>query len=918
MTDQPRFDFDAEYPPKGGHHEEETPDARARRLAVDPLRNVALEASAGTGKTRVLVDRYVRLLEAGVAPRNILAITFTRKAAAEMRQRVMATLRQRQREGGITPARWREIRDAFGDIAISTIDAFCLSLLHEFPLEAGVDPGFDLADETETPRFIEASLDSALAISRGVSLDDADVALLFTELGEPRLRKALTALLDRRLVARDALNRFVRGRDMSIEMACGRLQGALRAAIASIAGSDRASVRAFTLSGPDVPGFGLLAFEIEELMAPDGLGPARLRGLLDRLSTLVLTQKGEPRKRVLHTKINFRTAADYERHKTIVFGLGPHVQAAAEVFRKDLNLVLARGVRRVFAIAQDEYRRTLDKHGVLDFPDLLERTLKLLGQMEEFSRSRYRLESRYEHVLVDEFQDTSRAQWRLVRELVRAWAAGEGLTHGPIPPSIFIVGDRKQSIYGFRDAEVSVLDAAAQFIDALRPDAPARAAITRSYRSVHELLVFVNDVCAAVEKAEGRPDAFRYTETDAFPVIDGAPHEAEAIGVVVADSDREQAEAVAGEIARLLEERVTIRDRHTGVRRAIGPGDIGVLFRTRESHTLFEAALGRRGVPFYVYKGLGFFDAEEVKDVLALVGYLADPYSHLRAAALLRSRIVRISDEGLKHLAPDLAGSLTGPRPDAADLLAPDDRERLDLARASVTAWIDLADQVPPAELIDRVLSDCAYAVEIAGPGFRQARENLKKVRGLVRRIQNRGYATLGRLADYFAGLAAGGDESNAIIDAADAVNLMTVHAAKGLEFPVVFIVNIGKGSGTTRDDVRVAPAPFTDDETEAGEPLVTISDHETAADRDDEKDVEETKRLLYVAMTRARDRLYLCGTVSEGKLVMQRGSLGRVLPPTLPALMASSAGESGDVVWAGATVSHRLRRVDSRIALRQ
>src|SRR3990170_1284694 len=115
MADQPRLDFE---PPQA----EETADARARRLAVDPLRNVALEASAGTGKTRVLVDRYVRLLEAGVAPRNILAITFTRKAAAEMRQRVMATLRQRHREGGITPARWREIRDGFGDIGISTID----------------------------------------------------------------------------------------------------------------------------------------------------------------------------------------------------------------------------------------------------------------------------------------------------------------------------------------------------------------------------------------------------------------------------------------------------------------------------------------------------------------------------------------------------------------------------------------------------------------------------------------------------------------------------------------------------------------------------------------------------------------------------------------------------------------------------
>src|SRR5687767_3461998 len=579
MSSQPRLDFDST--PEPVH---ETADARARRLAVDPRRSVALEASAGTGKTRVLVDRYVRLLEAGVAPRNILAITFTRKAAAEMRQRVMATLGARHREGGITAARWRELRDAFGDISISTIDAFCLSLLHEFPLEAGVDPGFELADETETPRFIEASLDSALAIGRGVSLEDADVALLFTELGETRLRKALTALLDRRLVARDALNRFVRGRDVTVAMACARLQSALRGAIGSIAGG--ASARAFAASGPQVAGFGLLALEIEELIAPAGLPPARLRGLLDRLSALVLTQKGEPRKRLAHTKADFRSAADYERHKIIVFGLGPHVQAAVEAFRRDLNLVLARGVRRLFAIAQDEYRRTLDKHGVLDFPDLLERTLKLLGQMEEFSRSRYRLESRYEHVLVDEFQDTSRAQWRLVRELVRAWAAGEGVSHGPIPPSIFIVGDRKQSIYGFRDAEVTVLDAAAEFVDALRPGSPARAAITRSYRSVHELLMFVNDVCAALEQAPDRPDAFRYTERDAFPVIEDAPREADAIGVITADSDREQAEAVAAEIARLIDERVTIRDRHTGVRRAIGPGDIGVLFRTRESHSL--------------------------------------------------------------------------------------------------------------------------------------------------------------------------------------------------------------------------------------------------------------------------------------------------------------------------------------------
>ena len=164
-------------------------DAAARRDAVDPSRNIVLEASAGTGKTRVLVERYVNLLRAGVEPDHILAITFTRKAAAEMRQRIIERL-----QGGepavasSTPARWRDLKERLGDIAISTIDAFCLSLLREFPLEADVDPGFDLADDTEVPRLIGESLDQALRICRGVARDDDDVALVFAQLGERRLR----------------------------------------------------------------------------------------------------------------------------------------------------------------------------------------------------------------------------------------------------------------------------------------------------------------------------------------------------------------------------------------------------------------------------------------------------------------------------------------------------------------------------------------------------------------------------------------------------------------------------------------------------------------------------------------------------------------------------------------------------------
>jgi ATP-dependent helicase/nuclease subunit A len=335
-----------------------------------------------------------------------------------------------------------------------------------------------------------------------------------------------------------------------------------------------------------------------------------------------------------------------------------------------------------------------------------------------------------------------------------------------------------------------------------------------------------------------------------------------------------------------------------------------VLFRTRESHALFEAALGRRGVPYYVYKGLGFFDADEVKDVLALVAYLSDPGSPLKAAAFLRSRIVRLSDGALKALAPGLAEALLSEdRPVTAEALERDDLERLLLARDSVRTWVVLADQLPPAELVDRVLAESAYAVEITGPGLAQARENLKKVRGLIRRIQNRGYATLGRLSDYFAELVAGGDESNAIIDAADAVNLMTVHAAKGLEFPIVFVVNVGKGSGGSRDDIRVVAAPFTDED-EQSEPSVSVSDHLNESDRDAEaREHEETKRLLYVALTRARDRVYLGATLTGGRLVLAKGSLGKILPASLAASIAATPGATV-TLWQGGSARHALHRV--------
>ena len=907
-------------------------DRAARTRAVDPRFNVALEASAGTGKTRVLVDRYINLLRAGVDAANILAMTFTRKAATEMRDRILHTLRTAAERGEITAVRWREIQERSGDIAISTIDAFCLSLLREFPLEADLDPGFSVADDTEAPRLVDEALDRALRTCRGLAREDERVALVFAQLGERRARSGLASLLARRVVAPGILSRFLsRGRrDLTAADAAGRAADDLLALLRAMAPADDddggAGLRRFVMSGPADPAFMLFVGQLERLdqavAAGQPVDPRQIHSTFARARDYFLRRDGEPRARLTHQKSAFASESAWRTHRELVTTSAPAFARILRSYRHDINVLVAGGVWRMFRVAETEYRRTLDAHAVLDFSDLLLQTLDLLRRMEEFARSRYRLESRYHHVLVDEFQDTSRAQWELVSLLVQSWGEGAGLAHaGPLSPSIFIVGDRKQSIYGFRDADVSVLGDAVRFLAGLRTDHDVRRSISRSFRSVAPLLSFVNDVCHDMEKVTGRTDAFEYGEDDRFPIDDstpqpdqlssGRPHPQRegaggadpALGLVLGDTAESCAEAAAIEIVRLIASGTVIRDSSTGLRRPVRAGDVAILFRTRESHRAFEDALQRRGVASYVYKGLGFFDTDEIRDMMALLGFLAQPDSHLRAAALLRSGVVRLSDSGLQRLAPDLAGALRHPAtPEPSKPLDDTDARALAFARVACGGWLTAVDRIPPAELLDRVIRDSAYAVETRGPRSRQARENLKKLRGLVRRAQNNGYATLDRIVRHLDRLAVG-DESNAAIDARDAVNLMTVHAAKGLEFPVVFVVNLTRGTGGHRSPIRVTS--LADEEVS-----VSVGDYRSASDEDEAAvEREETKRLLYVALTRARDRLYLGAALKDGQLQAARGSLGEVLPASLLACLAGAASET--MTWTAASGSaHTFRTV--------
>ncbi len=860
------------------------PDTAARDFASDPVNNVVLEASAGTGKTSVLVARYVNLLARGVDPANILAITFTRKAAAEMRERIIRELRRAAEQSRFDRGRWAAIRDRLADIQISTIDAFCLSLLREFPLEADLDPGFGMADETEVPRLVDQSLDKSLATFIARAKREPDIALVLAQLGLTRTREGLAYLLQRRLVAWEVLDRFLeRGPSgLDADAVCRHAVVALEDALSGA----QCGLARLLADGPvHHPRFQLLARDLANLDAFRNAGNAAVRGLMNRVAAHFLTGDGEPRGT---GRLHPYTSEDYpspeagKRHRAEVQRLGPQIQNLVRGFSRDLNVVLARGIRSMFAIALAHYRTALNERSLLDFSDVLQRAVELLSRMDEFSQSRFRLEGRYHHVLVDEFQDTSRKQWELISLLVKAWGEGIGLV---AQPSIFIVGDRKQSIYRFRDAEVAVLQEAGHFISSLRPGTSGRRTIARSFRAVPQLLAFVNDLFSDIGGSARRADDFKYDEEDRFPVEN--PGYEPVLGVVTGPDAEACATAVACEVSRLLATG-TVRDKQTGLARAAKPGDIAILFRSRASHREFEAALEMRGIPTYVYKGLGFFDADEIKDLSSLIRFLANPSSDLRAAAFLRSRFVRVSDAALAMLAPAIAAAIVDvERPAAFAALPDEDARALDQLRHHVRGWLDLVDRIPPADLIEGLLHDTAYAYELRGGRLDQAWENVKKMRGLIRRIQNRGYATLPRIADHLDSLTAG-DESNAVLEALDAVNLMTVHASKGLEFPVVFVVNLAKGASGLPKPVRVST-----DDVSVGPFVSEMDEQERFRER------EESKRLLYVALTRARDRLYLGTVLKDGLFKLGPGGLGEVLPESLRSMFARAAAEPGGrVAW--------------------
>ena len=672
--------------------------------------------------------------------------------------------------------RWRELRERIADIQISTIDAFCFGLLREFPLEAGVDPAFEIADETEMARF--ATRGARPHAARGPRPDRRRrerAAAVRARQAAGRCATRSQSLLDRRHVALPAVAR-VRRRARPVDDRRGRRRGVRRARRASCLtpSPDRA---ALLDDGPSsAPEFRWLRGDLARSTTfpgrrsrPRPAAAAAARAVLpDRGAASRAQQVGQrvhaERVRVAPTPSGGTTRRSRRSRRDVSAALDALDRRRQRPARARAAAGARDRGRQIRARCSTSTRCSIS-------PACSTRAVALLARQEEFARSRLKLQSRYHHVLVDEFQDTSRAAVA-ARRAARSTPGAKARASPDAPTSIFVVGDRKQSIYRFRHAEVTLLDEAARKI--ARACGPGRACGRRSRTAFAPCPSCWRSSTRCRRGARAADRRSTSASRTATPIAFRCPTSARARGATASrcsasSPSRRWTRCAAGRRGRGrsgCSDGALVRDR-ARARGRRGPTTSRSCSARGPGISIFEEALEARGIRTYVYKGLGFFDAPEVQDLQALLRYLAQPDSRPArgrvAAIALRARC---PTSALARLAPAFArarSAVAGVRRRGVAAARSDAAiARCSIARARASRrWLALADRVTPSELVDRVLRESAYAFELRGRRLDQARENVKKVRALVRRVENRGYATLGRLADYFETLRAG-DESNA------------------------------------------------------------------------------------------------------------------------------------------------------------
>jgi ATP-dependent exoDNAse (exonuclease V) beta subunit len=770
-----------------------------QRAAVEATGEVFVSAGAGTGKTAVLVERFVRAVcEHGLDVDSILVITYTRRAAGELRTRIRAALAERGRADLA-----RELDGAW----ISTIHGFCLRLLKSYPFAAGLDPRFRELDDAQGAVLRSEAFRQAL--EEFCAEAEPDRLRLLATYGADGLRRMLTGVYE---TLRSA------GRELTLELG----------------GRSDLDERVHDLR------------EAARCLVDDLSATANQRSAATQL--LALLDRDTRPDRLLELS-GFRASG--ERAATYEEARRATEHAALDAAAARDHALLQELLER-FAAA---YAEAKARESALDFEDL---QLQARDLLRDHAEIREREGLRFRSIMVDEFQDTNRLQCDLV-----------DLLRGPVT-EVFFVGDEFQSIYGFRHADVGVFRER-------RAQATQLLPLTLNYRSRPEVLAAVNELFGAHFGDEFQPLAAAAEFPD--PVF-GHPVE-----LLVTDKQsytdtgvhwrRGEARAVARRVRELVDAR------------AATPGEIVLLFAAGTDAEWYEDELRKLGLPTYRATGKGYFGQQQVVDLLAYLRLLHNRYDDVAVLTVLASPFVGLSNDGLALVrrAASKRPLFSGIEHSLPSALAERDARLLRAFRQRFDRLADAMTRVSLERLCERIVTEHDYDLAVLAQwdgGRRYA--NMRKLARLARSYEElRGPDVEGFVRFVAEQEAVGAHQLEAVAqeEGADAVRLLTIHAAKGLEFKVVFVADAGRDKAPPSPDEILALSDgrfgF-----RVADPVTTK--RRGAFDYDDVREARraeeeaEKLRLYYVAMTRAKERLIVSGAIDREKKADASTPIGWVL----------------------------------------
>lgn len=895
--------------------------------AADPTASAWVSANAGTGKTYVLVARVLRLLLAGAAPDHILCLTYTKAAAAEMSGRLFdrlalwatatpAALEQELAQLLGRPASVPELQRARtlfaltietpGGLKVQTIHSFCERLLKRFPLESGVSPHFSVLDEESARALLREATDAVLAAAaRGVdeAAGEALSRIVAYSQGEQ-----FDALVSAMLAKRDQIEHMLRleGSDndprAAIDRTLRRLLGVRPAVI-----REELSEALATMVPPEEAL--RLATILETGKETDIKAAAKLRqaaaangeSRIAALAQFFLTKEGLRRKNVVTAGVS-GPRPDIEQRLTALadrFAALYSERHALEVVEATTALIsVSDEILQRFAAAKAD-------RGALDYDDLIIRTVRLLGQSADAQWVLYKLDNGLEHILVDEAQDTSPLQWQIIRSLAAEFYSGSSDTLR----TIFAVGDEKQSIYGFQGAvPEKFAEVGGQMAAAARAAGAKHHAVPLdlSFRTVTPVLEAVDRVFAdpdvtpglAAERGTIRHIAHRAGHAGLVEIWPTAaplqPAPASAWEPLedrsAAASMLNLAERIARQIRRWLEsgERLESEDR------PITPGDILILVRKRRPFApAMIKALKAQGLPVAGADRIRVTEQIAVEDLIALGDFLLLPEDDLALATVLKSPLFGLSDDELFAIGHGRRGSLW------QALLAKAESEAPLAGHAeTLKRWRSRADFLPPFEFYATLLDRDGVRqrlIERLGP---ESGDAIDQLLNLAMQFDAQFPPSLQGFLDW---LRQGSPEIRRDMDQGrDEIRVMTVHGAKGLEAPIVFLPDTctGPHASQRQSIMSLADPDLPPNSAEpigwavktAG-PVAAIIEARESAKR---REREEFNRLLYVAMTRARDRLYVAGF--EGKRAKPADCWYSLISRALEGVLEQAETEDGSV----------------------